>query len=348
MAAFEHLILTSTPDDSTTAAWNDCLDNSEFAGLFVTPNFLRTLYFKDQRPFAVLAVSDGKVHGVVTGLFADRDIECGHSGSPQICLRTGSNPEAVGEALAAGLRSHALPPTEFISAFAWTEVAGFRSVGFRPRKFEVPLGTIVLDLSKGADVLLQEMSMRRRYNIRHAIKTGVDVEEMNVDRDFDEYYALYRHWSDFKLQDLRPYHVHREVFASGGNRLLLVARHKKRMVGVSTFRFRRPGLMEYTSNVSRREDSNLKQNDLLVWRAIEWSIRQQDIRYFSMTAAHYFLQAFGGRQHTTLRYSLDLTTLRRRDLAESARDAAIALYGALPQQAKRGLKKMFRTTGAAE
>src|SRR5215469_15077890 len=109
MAAYKHLILTSPPDDSTIAAWNDCLDNSEFAGLYVTSDFLRVLYFKDQRPFAVLAVSDGVVHGVVTGVVGDRDIECGHSGSPQICLRRGSSPEAVGEVLAEGLRRQVLP-----------------------------------------------------------------------------------------------------------------------------------------------------------------------------------------------------------------------------------------------
>ena len=106
--------------------------------------------------------------------------------------------------------------------------------------------------------------------------------------------------------------------------------------------------MEYTSNASRREDSNLKQNDLLVWRAIEWAVRQRSFRYFSMTGAHYFLQAFGGQQYATLRYSLDLTMFRRRHLRESARDAALAAYNALPQRAKRGLKKMLRITGSPE
>jgi len=348
MAAYKHLILTSPPDDSTIAAWNDCLDNSEFAGLYVTSDFLRVLYFKDQRPFAVLAVSDGVVHGVVTGVVGDRDIECGHSGSPQICLRRGSSPEAVGEVLAEGLRRQVLPSTEFIGAFAWTEVTGLQAAGFRPRRFEVPWGTIVLDLSKGADALFKEFSARRRYNVRHAIKAGVAIEEMNIDRDFDEYYALYSQWSDFKSQTLRPYQIQKEVFASGGNRLLLVARHKGRIVGVSTFRYRRPGIMEYTSNVSRREDSSLKQNDLLVWRAIEWSVQQKDFSHFSMTGAHYFLQAFGGQQRPTVRYSLDLTTFRRRDLAQSARDTALAVYRALPEPAKRGLKKMLGGTGGAE
>jgi hypothetical protein len=35
-------------------------------------------------------------------------------------------------------------------------------------------------------------------------------------------------------------------------------------------------------------------------------------------------------------------------LRESARDAALAAYNALPQRAKRGLKKMLRITGSPE
>jgi hypothetical protein len=33
----ENVILTSVPDEATAAAWNDCLDNAEFAGLYTAP-----------------------------------------------------------------------------------------------------------------------------------------------------------------------------------------------------------------------------------------------------------------------------------------------------------------------
>lgn len=337
----DHVILTSMPDDSTAVAWNDCLDNSEFAGLYTAPDFFHVQYFRNQGPFAVLAVRDSLVHGIVTGLFADRDMECGHSGSPQICVRSGSDLEMVGKALAAGLKSLSRPSTKFISAFAWNEVAGFQSAGFRIKKFEVPLGTIVLDLSRGTDVLFREFAETRRYNIRRVIKAGVEVAEMNIDRDFDDYYALYKHWSEFKGIAPQPYDMQRAVFESRGNRLLLVARHNGRMVGVSTFLFRRPNLIEYAANVSRREETKLKQNDLLMWRAIEWSSQQKDIRYFSMAAAHTFLQRFGGHRHATYRYSLDLTAFRRRDLAEKGHAIALRVYHALPQGARERLKKLL-------
>jgi hypothetical protein len=322
-------------------AWNDCLDNSEFAGIYMAPDFFGVQYFRDQGPFAVLAVRDGVVHGVVTGHFARQEVECGHSGSPQICVRSGSDLELVGKALATGLRSLQRRSTKFISAFAWNEVAGFQTAGFRIKRFKVPLGTIVLDLSRGTDLLFREFAESRRYNIRRVIKAGVEVAEMNVDRDFDDYYVLYKHWCEFKGIAPQPYDVQRAVFESRDNRLLLVARHLGRIIGVSTFRFRRPNLIEYAANVSRREETKLKQNDLLMWRAIEWSSQQKDIRYFSMAAAHTFLQRFGGHQHATYRYSLDLTTFRRRDLAEKGRAVALTIYHALPPGARERLKKLL-------
>jgi hypothetical protein len=344
----DNVILTSIPDESIAAAWNNCLDNSEFAGLYTAPEYFLIQYFANERPFAVLAVSGGVVHGVATGLLGDRDMDCGHSGSPQICIRRGADAEEVGTALAAGLRSHSLKSTRFISAFTWDEVSGLQSAGFRVKRFETPLGTILVDLSRGADALFSDCTKIRRYNIRRAIKEGVEVTEMDIGRDFDEYYALYQHWCAFKQCAARPYDVQRAVFAAGDNRLLLVARHGGRMVGVSTFRFRRPGIIEYTANVSRRGDTKLNQNDLLVWRAIEWSAQQKDIRYLSMAAAHLFLQRFGGQRHATYRYSLDRSPFRLRDLAETGHAVAMQVYHALPPRARDGLKKLLRVDRDAE
>jgi hypothetical protein len=339
-----HLILTSFPDDSIAAAWNDCLDNADFAGFFTAPDYFRVQYLEHERRFAVLAVADGVVHGIATGLvLANQDITCGRqSGGPQVCIRRGSHDEEVGKTLAAGLRSHAGKSTRFISAFTWSENAGFQSLRFRVKKYQAPLGTVLLDLSKGTDLLFRELTEDRRYNIRRAIKAGVEVTQMDIPRDFDEYYTLYKHWCETKRLTPHPYELQRAVFETKGNRLLLVARHKGRMVGAETCRFRRPGIMEASANVSRREETKLKQNDLLLWRAIEWAVEQKDIRYFSLAGAHTFLQRFGGEQHATYRYSLDLTALGVRDLAETGHDVALRVYLGLPRRARQGIKKLLR------
>ena len=339
--SMEYLITTSV-NASLASAWNDCLNAADFATHYTAPEFLDENYFRASRPFAVLAMDAGTVIGVVTGYFAGADMVCGASGSPHICVRRGANLEDVGRVLAAGLRAHARSAVKFMSAYAWTQVPGFETAGFRLRKIDVPLCTILLDLSKGTDWLFRQCSETRRNKIRRAIKAGVQVTEMDFGRDFDEYYDLYRHWCGFKNVTCHPYELQRSVLETRGNRLILVARHEGRLLGVSSFRYRRPGVVEYAANVSRREESRLRQNDLLLWRGIEWSVQQGGFSHFSMAGAHFFLQKFGGDTHTTYGYSLDRTFLRTRDTVAGVRTAAMRLYRRLPEPVKRAAKRLLQ------
>jgi len=338
----DYVIVNSSVSKSLSAAWNACLDSASLATHYTAPEFFNESYFAEKQPFAVLAVQGDTVQGVVTGLFDGNDMRCGDSGSPHICLRRGADPDAVATALASGLRAHASRSTEYISAFSWCELSAFEAAGFRVRSYEPPLCTILLDLSKGTDWLFRQCSETRRNKIRRAIKAGVQVEAMDVSKDFDAYYNLYKHWCGFKRINCQPYDLQRSALASTQNRLALVARHEGQIVGVSTFRFRAPGIVEYAANVSRREETRIRQNDLLLWRGIEWSAQQGSFTHFSMASAHFFLQKFGGQIHPTYRYSLDRTLLRRRDAFERAKSGAARLYRALPGSLKLVAKKVVR------
>jgi lipid II:glycine glycyltransferase (peptidoglycan interpeptide bridge formation enzyme) len=80
---------------------------------------------------------------------------------------------------------------------------GLKAAGFRLKKFNVPMCTILLDLSKGKDWLFRQCSERRRNKIRRAMKAGVEVAEMNTDWDFDEYYELYRDGATSRAQHIQ-------------------------------------------------------------------------------------------------------------------------------------------------
>jgi hypothetical protein len=337
----EYLILAELPDSQTVTAWNACLDDSQFAAQYAAPEFFEEPYFRDRKPFAVLAKEGAQVYGVATGLLDERTITCGAPGSPHICVRRGADVEAVGRALGAGLRAHASGSTEFIGAFSWIALPGLERQGFRVRSYGPPLSTILLDLSKGPEALFSECSETRRNKIRRAVKAGVEVGEMDLDRDFDSYYDLYSHWCAFKGVMRQPYDVQRLAFGSTANRLVLVARRDGRMIGVSTFRFRRPGIVEYAGNVSRREDTRVRPNDLLLWRAIEWAAKQGGFSFFSMAGAHFFLQKFGGRTYSTFRYSLDLTLLRRHHTLESVHSAVARVYQRLPEGARHTVNRLL-------
>jgi hypothetical protein len=344
----EYVIVTSAVDEATASAWNACLDAADFATHYTAPEFFLENTFVGKRPFAVLAVDGEVINGVVTGVFDGHDMSCGAPGSPHVCVRRGPNMEQVGRVLAAGLRAHAGRPVQLISLHTWTEIPGLQSAGFQVQKFDVPMCTILLDLSKGKDWLFRHCSETRRNKIRRAIKAGVDIREMVIEEDFDEYYKLYSDWCGFKGVKCTPYERQRSIFAATANRLILVARQSGQMVGVSTFRFRKPGLVEYAANVSRREETRLRQNDLLLWRGIEWSVQQGGFTYFSMAGAHFFLQKFGGQAHPTYRYSLDRTILRRRHAVAGLRGMVTQVYQRLPGGMKRAAKKLLRVSGESD
>lgn len=334
----DYIVVTGFPDESIGAAWNECLNDSEYASHFTSPDFFLDPHPIGAATFAVLATQESQVHGVVTGFVRDGVITCGHQGSPHVCVRRGAHTSAVVRALVSGLRHHARRGVGLINVFCWGKLDGFTDSAFWVKQFSAPLGTILLDLSKGSEALFREFSETRRNKIRRAIRGKVDVQVMNVATDFDDYYSIYDDWCRFKGIQPQSYAVHRADFESARGRLIFVARHEGRIIGVSTFRYRTPGIVEYAANVSRRSETKWRQNDLLIWRAIEWSASQEGIRWFSTAGAHFFLQKLGGELHATYRYSLDQSFLRRHRIAEAVREFAFWLYRSLPA----GLRNWIR------
>jgi hypothetical protein len=336
-------VLTSSPSEEVLGAWNDCLDCAEFASHYTSPEFFREPYFCGLDQFAILARDEtGRVCGVLTGLRRGSQLVCGAEGSPQLCFRRDVDLPTAGLALATGLVEYAASSDQAITVYSWSPIEGFARIGFRSRTLVAPLGTIVLDLSRGSERLFKEFSQTRRNQIRRAMREKVEISEMDVTNDFDDYYALYAHWCGFKGVPAHPYELQRSVFEMQGNRLILVARHRGKMIGVSTFRFRRPGIIEYAANVSRREETKVRQNDLLIWKAIEWAAKQPRIGLFSFAGAHFFLQMFGGQMRPVHRYRIDRTLFRRHDLKENLKDAAMGAFRVLPPGVRTKLKAAWR------
>jgi hypothetical protein len=332
--------ITSTPSGELASLWNECLDNCEFASHYASPQFFLEPYFKDSSTFAILAQrADGRVEGALTGTRQGHQILCGHISSPQLCIRRDASHSAVIATLAEGIGQLASRNDELISVYSWSKADDFPAAGFRERKFGAPSGgAVLIDLTRGPDRLLKESSETRRNQVRRAIRNQVEVTEMIVERDFDGYYELYRHWCDFKSLPIVPYEVQRSAFEMRGNRLALVARHQGNIVGVSTFRYRLPGIIEYAGNVSRRDATKLRQNDLLLWKGIEWACAQRGLRWFSCAGVHLFLQLSGGDVVPVLRYRRDRTLLRRHDLKDACVEIGRRIYKALPSTLQSRVK----------
>ena len=245
-------VLTAFPDEAVAASWRECLASADFPSHYTSPEFFLEPYFAGHAPFAVLAMQEDQVFGVLTGLKEAGRVDCGIATRPQVCCRREASPVEISRALAEGLLAHLDRRDQYVTVYAWCPLAGFEQLGFRHRQRPDHQSVVVLDLGLGTDALFKQFSQTRRNDLRRAIKNGVEVLEYEENRDFDEYYEILQDWCRFKQLPLPSYETQRTAFKLRGNRLVLVARHEGRMIGVSSFRFQPGGLVEYSANWSRR------------------------------------------------------------------------------------------------
>jgi hypothetical protein len=316
------------PSADIQTRWRDCLSQSDESSHYASPEFFLEPFFGDKSPFAILAMEGEAVQGVITGLRYGKRVECGLGVRPQICRRRSAERAAVNNTLISGLLSLKQARGGLVSAYCWETNPEFNAQGFIELENADAGGSVMLNLQNGPDAVFKGMSETRRNKVRRAMKAGIDVQKMVLDDDFEDYYAIYSDWCAFKEITPHSRDVQRAALASA-NRLVLVAKQDGRLVGASIFRFYQGGLIEYAANVSRREDTKVRQNDLLMWRGIEWACEQR-FPTLCLGGNHFFLQTFGGRFAPTYRYRRDGTLLRSHDVRDGVRRAASEAFKALP------------------
>ena len=85
------------------------------------------------------------------------------------------------------------------------------------------------------------------------------------------------------------------------------------VIAATTVRFYPKGLIEYSSNCSLDAFMDLRPNDLLIWRTIQWAC-EHGFKKYSLGASHPFLQKCGGVLVPISRYRFDRTFLHRHNL----------------------------------
>jgi hypothetical protein len=222
--------------------------------------------------------------------------------------------------------------SELVTVHAWKglELTPFVERGFQRREL---LGSVVLDLTLGAEALFQQFPKDRRRNIRFAEKNGIRVRLGESPEDFSRAYAVYAAWYEAQGGQAKGERRSFEHFVKTQslftNRRLFLAEHEEKVVAVNMFRFYPGGLFESAANYSLAEFLHLKPNDLLQWRGIEWAC-SQGLRRHSLGGAHPFLARFGGTIVPIVRYRLDRTLLRRHDLRETVSEMARKKLGQMP------------------
>jgi hypothetical protein len=331
-------LLHEYPGNELEEKWREFLKRADFPAHYVSPEYFREPFFREKKPFGVLAWHDDNIVGALTGVHEGEEVACGLKSRPQCCFDKSVDASVAAMNLAQGLLAEA-QSAKLITLYTWSPADGFLSSGFRAEDQE---GVVVLDLTRGPEALFKEFSGNRRTNVRSAIKRRIEVATASTHEDFRAYYEVYVGWCKRKKQEPVRFETFEEALLLTENRRLFLARFEGKVIAGVIIRLYPQGMVEYAANSSLEENLKLKPNDLLHWRVIEWACREGYTRY-NLAGAHLFLRKMGGTIQPVYRYRLDRTWLRRHELKESLGQSGRKIFNALPEgvrnQVKRALKR---------
>ena len=201
-----------------------------------------------------------------------------------------------------------------IEAAAFENLDSFRDLSFRKSRLNVqPRKTLILDLSKSAEVLLEEMHSKTRYNIRVSRKKGVVIRgwpgQAAAER-FGIFWRLTRETAGRDKIRLFPESHYRRVFeilGQSGLCELYAAEYvspegvNETLASILTIRWGKTAVYLYGASASRYQ--NLMASSLIHWEAILdakikglkhydfWGIDER--KWPGITR---FKKGFGGRQ----------------------------------------------------
>ncbi len=338
------LVLHEFPPPDLERSWREFLTRVEVPSHYESPEYFLDPLRQGNRPFAVLALEDDQVRGILTGFHLGKEVRSGLGSRPQICVdgtNTATNTAATLETLAQGLLAES-DDADLVSVYTWSslELGPFSAHGFRRRALQ---GSVVLDLTMGADALFKQFSKDRRRNIRYAEKNGVEVREASTDQDIVDAHRVYSAWRGTDRKEVHgdwDFASFEKTMRLRSNRRLFLATFEGQVIAINIFRFCPGGLFESAANSSLDGFMNLKPNDLLQWRGIQWACAQ-GLRRHSLGGAHEFLVRFGGSVVPTLRYRLDRTLFRRHDLKEDLNAKARSILSSAPPGVDQTVRKLL-------
>jgi hypothetical protein len=330
-SASTFLILREFPPPDIEELWRKFLSRIDSPSQYDAPEYFLEPHWAGKRPFVILAFHQSEVVGVATGVHVHGSTDCGLLSRPQIRIDPAADPLIASSTLAEGLLQEA-GKDKLITVFAWNWIPliGFEQRGFVRRETE---GDVVLDLTLGADALYKQFHENRKRNIRAALKHGIEVTEASTPEDLNAHWKVYSRWRQTDRKEIRhnlSFAEIEQVHHLRHNHRHFLARLNGEVIAATGLRFQPGGLVEYANNCSLDEFINLRPNDLLIWRTIEWACQQGFTKY-SLGGAHSFLRKAGGTVVPICRYRLDRTFLHRHDLKENFRSYAGLILARLPK-----------------
>lgn len=332
----ESKILREYPQEALREKWEAFLPDAAYATHYTGPNFFTDPYIRGNR-LTALAFEDSEIVGVMTGVENVGRFTSGLGVRPQTIFRKGSDRHVILQSMLDALTSELSP--ELIDIYSWENVESAKSLDLASSHCTDENLIIMLDLSKGEDQIFKEFSQTRRNEIRKAIKKAdVEIKVLETDAEIAELYEIHKDWNSRKGNQPDSFEDFEMAMKQRDNRKVFIALHDNKIIAGSYYRFTPGGVVEYAANNSLTEYQNLRPNDLIGWRAIQWACAQ-DFTHFSMGGSHLFLRRFGGEEFGAWHYRLDRTFLKRHEKKEALRKLAVKTYLSLPVYARQKIKQ---------
>ena len=152
-----------------------------------------------------------------------------------------------------------------------TATAVLRARGWQPSQEQIQFrNTLRTDLRPEPEEILAAMKSKTRYNIRYAMRKGVEVEPSDDLRLFYEMYAETAARDGFLIRPFEYYQDAWGSFIQAGLAQLFIARYQgEPLAGVLPFRF--GSTAWYMYGASRNVHRNLMPTYLLQWEAMLWA-----------------------------------------------------------------------------
>ncbi len=338
----EFRIERSFPEPALEQKWHEFLPDSTYPSHYTSPGFFRMPYWEGQNPFAVLVVDKDRVVAAVCGVNIHNHLNSGIEVRPQVSISQHVDQDRAVKTLVDGLTAAGGSNCELITLHSATRIDAFTDLGFRMKRAKGSFKVVMLDLSEGSEEIFKGFSQSRRSDIRKAIRQEkIQISQVETLEELSELHAIHVAWCKSKKVEPDDWKVFRAAWEQKEYKRTFIAKTEGKIIAGSYFRFYKNSLVEYAANNSIPEYRNLRPNDLLVWRAIEWSC-ENGFKRFSMGGSHLFLKRFGGRTVASYRYQRDLTTFQRHAAKDALYRLAIKGYQRLPDSARTKIKRVFK------
>ncbi len=337
----EWKVITEYPNAELEKKWFEFLQDSTHSSHYTSPGFHKMPYWKGKNPFTVLVLDDGKIVGVACSLHEEKEIMAGLAVRPQVAFAKDADASKVAETMLEGLMSVIGKDGELITLHSMAKIEAFEELGLSVKRAEGSMELIVLDLSEGSEDIFKNFSQSRRSDIRKALRQGkLEIKELETFEEIKELHAIHLDWCRFKEVEPETFEEFKTAWQQKDYLRIFIAKTEGKVIAGSIFRFCEGGLVEYSANNSMPEYRNLRPNDVIVWKAIEWSA-EQGFPYFSMGGSHLFLRRFGGNVWRSYRYQLDRTLFKKHLAKGAISDIAIKTYQSLAPSTRQKIKKVL-------